>query len=334
MTEIPIGYPLSPLAQTYIETERTKSVMRHQKLTCSPEKLVQLLTAYNIPVTEHLIDFEKNLGGWVYSDVQSEYGMGIFCAFQQGENSTTIAKNFQKIDWLFNSKRNQINIHGDMLPVWGTGYPRLFFQDRLLIPAGMQGIECLYFLGLKGEIYLYQRELDSLLLVAGSGRTWIEQNALTKYTADLNNWYQIHLCADVAITVANVLRVELYSPCTDNLFQIWANDKIQIRSIPDIAPCIMGTVIATKNPDELLDALQKIQALVPGKPLRLWERANNLFDSAGLSLLSQSGIAFELLNGAAPGHYDRIVDGETGEETYHPSQYDSSTWIYELNQYQ
>lgn len=322
----PIGYSLSPLAQRYVEEERIGSVIRRRQFTCSSEELTQLLSAYHINVTPHALHFEQNLGGWCYNDAASDYGLGIFCSLQQGDNASAIAKAFRNVKGLFENSDDSSQAHGERLPVWGTGYPRLSFQNRPLIPAGMKGFELLFFLGPQGEIYLYQKEVDTLLLLAGSGRTWLEQEALTKYTSSWNDWYRVHVCADVANVAAEMLSVEHYAPCTDSIFNVWANEKVQIRLIPDIAPCIMGTAIATQDPSDLLSILQKIKAQNKNAPLRLWERANNLYDAKGLSLISHAGVEFQLLDGAPPGHYDRVVDGDTGEEHYQPSQYNPRAW--------
>lgn len=323
----PIGYSLSPLAQRYVEEERTASVVRQKQFTCSTEELTQLLSAFDINVTPHALEFEKNLGGWCYNDAASDYGFGIFCSLQQGDNASAIAKAFRKNDRLFESSQRSTHVHGEKLPVWGTGHPRLFFQNRSLIPAGMMGFELLYFLGPQGEIYLYQKEVDTLLLVAGCGRTLLEQEALLKYTAGWNDWYRVHVCANVADVAAEALSVGRYAACTDAMFSVWANEKVQIRLIPDIAPCIMGTAIATQDPSDLLSILQKIKAQNKNAPLRLWQRANNLYDAKGLSLVSNAGVEFQLLDGAAPGHYDRVGDSDTGEEHYLPSRYNPLLWI-------
>ncbi len=320
--ELPIGYPLSSLAQRYIGAERSMHVTRRRSLTCSREKLGELLTAHGIVLTEAAFDFEQNLGGWGYDRPDSEYCFGIYCSLRAGEGASTVAKAFRQMNWLFERAREQPNVDGEVSPIWGTGHPRLFFRDRPLIPAGMKGTELLYFVGPHGEIYLYQRETDVLLLVAGAGRAMIERDAFAALTPGWDDWYRVHVCGDAAVLASASLGVAECKRCSDALFRVWANDDVQIVSVPDIAPCIGGTVVATRRPDDLLKVIRECSALTPSGTLCCWERANNLRDERGLSLLSRGDVSVRVLNGAAPGHYDRVVDGETGEVTYQPSMYE------------
>lgn len=323
--ELAIGYRLSSRGRQYVDAQRSKLVKRQRRLTCDSRRLLELLAQSRIEVTTAAVDFEENLGGWGYERADSEFCLGVFCSVYDGEMPNAVATRFRRMGWLFERAREQVSVDGEVSPIWGTGYPRVFFQERPLVPAGMHGSELLYFLGSGGEIYVYQRETDVLLLVAGSARAMLERDAFAALTPGWDEWYRVHVCADAAELVSTYLGVAVSEPCSDALFRVWANEEAQIVSVPNWAPCIGGTVVSTRHSGDLLRVLRKLAGSDPSKPLYCWERANNLRDARGLSMLSEEGLNLRLLDGAAPGHFDRIVDGETGDVTNQPSKYDPST---------
>lgn len=317
-----IGYALSPLAQAYVANERTMA--RDSARTCDAEALQRLLERHRLPVAEAILDFEANLGGWSSTNPIAEAGYGVYLALQDEPACSPVAPRLRKRAWLFEGRRDEPDGAGALSPLWGTGYPRGYFLDRALVPAGMHGADLVVFLGEAGEVYAWIDSLSELLLLAGSGRTLLERSGLTHHKGQ--HWFEAHLCMDVGRRVAEMLNTPRFAPACDQLFEWWANEAVQICRVPEYAPCIMGTHVACADEADFTRIVRSLVGGNGGRPLRIWARANNINDQAGLDLLSNSGIEYETSYGAGPGNYDRIYDQETGEERSQPSSYDSSGW--------
>jgi hypothetical protein len=317
-----IGYSLSPLARAYVASEHTMA--RDVARTCSPEVVQKLLQHHGLPVSQAIQEFEAQLGGWCSTNPLAEVGYGVYLSLQQEAHCSAVATKLRSRNWLFDGRRDAPDESGQFSPLWGTGYPRVFFQDRALVPAGMLGADVLLLLGEAGEVYAWVDSLGELLLRAGCGRTLLERFGLMRYKGQ--HWFEIHICGDVGAFAAEMLDVTHFQPACDQHFQWWANEAIQICCVPDYAPCIMGTHIACADERDFETLMRRLVETNGGRPLKTWARANNINDQAGRQLLSNFGIDHETLYGAGPGNYDLIYDNETGEERSQPSSYDTSGW--------
>jgi hypothetical protein len=317
-----IGYSLSPLARAYVASERTMS--RDSAKTCGAEDLRRLLKRHHLPVTQAILDFESNLGGWCSTNPLAETGYGVCLSLQDESSCSPVAAKIRSRKWLFELGRDELDESGQLSPLWGTGYPRAFFLDRALVPAGMLGAEVLLLVGETGEVYVWIDSLNELVLRAGCGRTLLERFGLARHKGQ--HWFEIHICCDVGAFVSESLNVPSFEWACDQHFEWWANDRVQICRVPDYAPCIMGTHIACADEREFSRLMHRLGDESGGHPLRIWARANNINDQSGRDLLSITGVDHETLYGAGPGNYDRIYDSESGEERSQPSSYNSSGW--------
>jgi hypothetical protein len=325
-----IRYDLSEWAKAYVQTRAYSNEMpcrRDARRTCSASELVDLLSKHGLPHTEAIVDFEERVGGWSAEHPPSPCGLGVFLSLQQGEGCSPVADQFRSaMNWFAGEAERRAGPEAwSYSPLRGTGYPRTFFQQRALVPAGMAGQEHAYFLGERGEMYLFISTLDQLYLVAGSGRTLIERWGMSQRKINRAYW-EIHVCADVAARVAEGLAVPRFEAACDDYFTVWANDAVQIRLVHDVAPNIFGTHIAVAEADDLLLAVRQLRSSIPARPLMVWSGANNIGDAGGLALLSSEGIDARVLYGPGPGNYEYTIDPETGEVVYAPSNYDSSGW--------
>lgn len=302
-----IGYSLSPLAHKYIEYKRAITMVRDPERTCSPHVLEQLLERHGLPVSPEVIDFEENLGGWCSSHALSAHGFGVYLSLQDGVTCSAVANEFRSSTWLFEGDREALDEDGEYSPLWGTGYPRAFFQDRVLIPVGMRGLDEFFFIGLKGEIYDWISPLDKLVLDAGSGRTLIESSGLLHHRGN-RKWFEVHICADVSAIVCKALTLPRYEPACDHLFQWWASDTTHVRLVPDYAPCIMGTYITCEHETDFINVMELIRETLKVKRVRIWRGANAVDDYCGVHLLQQFGIDYEEFCGPGLGHSDSQYD--------------------------
>lgn len=203
---------------------------------------------------------------------------------------------FRRASDLFRAERGE----QERSPLWGTGYPRVFFGDRPLVPAGAFDQGSWYFIGAGGELYCYVEILDQLVLLAASGRTMLERAGLIHQKGQ--RWFEAHICADVGAFIAQQLAVPRFEAACDNFFEYWANDTIQMRKIAGYAPCVEGTHIACGNEDVFLNLLDRARAHLQVSRLRCWSRANLINDGSGLHALSAAQLDYELLTGRGPGH--------------------------------
>jgi hypothetical protein len=280
-----------------------------------------LLKRLGLPVSEPLLDYEKSLGGWSSTNPYSESGNGIYLCLQEGNKRSATAAQLEKRGYLFEGKRDEPDEEGDMSPIWGTGFPRLFFQDRPLVPGGMLDQDCIYFVGTQGEVYLYVDLTDTLVLLAGSGRTLLESGGLGYQKAKA--WYEAHICADVSGFLSDLLCVPDFEPACDQFFRWWANDTAQIRLSADYAPCIMGTHIACESKEDFLKAFEALRHHLQVDRVRVWKRANLIGDGRGLQALKDAEVDYEELDGEPPGHWQPYWD-ENKKMHYQPSLYDVS----------
>ena len=302
-----IGYSLSPLAHKYIEYERTISMVRDPERTCSPHILERLLAKHQLPVSPEILDFEKNLGGWCSSHAFSAHGFGVYLSLQEGASCSAVANEWRSSVGLFDGKREERDEDGEYSALWGTGYPRAFFQDRILIPAGMLGEDNFFFIGINGEVYDWIPMLDKLLLSAGNGKTLIENTAL-RIQRQRNNWFEVHVCANVSELAQQLLALPLYEPACDHLFTWWANDTAQVCLLPDYAPCVQGTMIACQNEADLRAVIMQIKESLNVPRIRIWRDANLINDWYGVDALRRAGILCEELYGPGPGHCGSIYE--------------------------
>ncbi len=300
MHDLEIGYELSQLARAYINKERQLTMVRDPSRSCSPDQLLALVNRHGLPFSSEIVDFEANLGGWCSSHALSAHGYGVYLSLQEGQDASSVARELRQQEWIFEGKRDEVDEDGEASPLWGTGYPRAFFMDRPLVPAGMLGLDVFYFLGTRGEVYRWVLPLDELFLVAGSGRTMLECSGL-RYRKG-QSWFEAHICADVSILVQEVIHLQRFEPACDHLFQWWINDTVHVRLVPDYAPCIMGTHVACKNEDEFIRLVSEIKDRLKVERIRIWKGANAIVDQGGIDSLLRAGIDCETLTGPGPGH--------------------------------
>lgn len=302
-----IGYKLSSLAQSYVAAKST--MIRDPARTCSGADLSRLLRACGLPATDEVLDFEANLGGWCSTNPCAQTGYGVYLSLEAGDDCGPIATEFRANAWVFEGRRDEWNSDGETSPLWGTGYPRAYFQDRALVPAGMSGLDEFFFLGGGGEVYNWVSPADQLILEAGSGRTLLEVRGLTLHKGQ--GWFDVHICADVSAQLAHTLSVPRFEPACDHLFQWWASDAAQIRLVPDHAPCITGTHLACRSEADLERALRSISGVFGDGRIRLWKNANIIYDESGIESLLRAGFDCEIVTGTGSGHggneYDASV---------------------------
>ncbi len=101
-----------------------------------------------------------------------------------------------------------------------------------------------------------------LYLVAGSGQTMLEREALHTAVPDWDDWYRIHICADASAFVVKYLALRESPECSDDLFRVWVGEDAQVVLTPDHAPSIAGTVVATRRPGDLLEVVGAYCALI------------------------------------------------------------------------
>jgi hypothetical protein len=280
-----IGYPLSQKARTYVEQSE---YVRQRERTCADQELVALLEKHGLPVTEALLDFERNLGGWNHPGKLSTSGMGIYLSLQEGEGVSNIAKLFRKKTWIFGPAEPDED--GIVAPIHGTGYPRAFFEDRVLVPVGMWGEDVLLFIGTGGEIYVFVTPLNEVHLKGASGRTYLEQRALMDPRWFRGQtWYEVHLCADVGELAASLLGVPRFEPACDRLFDTWANERAQVHLVHDVAPNVFGTQISVKDAEELVNVVRRLREVHPEVRV-LGYSVNGMQSNYGYQLLEEAGV--------------------------------------------
>jgi hypothetical protein len=325
-----VTYALSPWAREFLLTRESDTVMpcyRRGHRVLSVEQLRARLARAGLPFTDAIAELECNLGGCALEDGRTPYGLGVSLSLDDAPDCSPVAARFRGSPQLFATDDERLSgpEGWSYLPLRGTGYPRVFFQGRALVPAGMTGQEHVYFLGERGEVYLFVTTLDQLYLVAGSGRTWIERCGLVHRKRGRAYW-ELHICGDVGAHLAEALHAPKFAPACDEYFTVWASDEAQIRVVHDVSPNIFGTHVSTTEPDELLRALRKVLQGHRHGPLRVWSGANNIDDLGGMSVLTNAGIEAEVLFGPGPGNFDYSIDPDTGEECFVASTYDSSRW--------
>lgn len=306
MTNNGPNYKLSPLAAAYLDYERSQTMVRLSEQSCSGDEVLRLLGEHGLPASDAVRDFEQNLGGWCSSNPHALSGFGVCYCLRSGPNSSPVAEQLRRSAWVFEGNRDEADEDGEVSPLWGTGYPRAFFEDRALTIVGMNGPDALFFLGPDGELYLWIMSLDRLSVLAGSARTMLERNALEHFKQQL--WFEVHICADVSQLVQEVLDMPVYEPACDHLFRWWANDTSQVRLIPDFAPCITGTHVACEDEEDFVKAMVGIKDGLGVERLRVWKGANAINDDRGIGGLSRAGIGCEILSGPGPGHGSDAYD--------------------------
>jgi hypothetical protein len=299
MKELDIGYELSALALRYVAEEREHTMARDVDKTCSSGELESLLTRHGLPVSQSILEFEENLGGWCSRNPLSAHGLGVYLSLQDGEGGARVAREFRNNEWIFEGSR-EADEDGEKSTLWGTGYPRAFFGDRALVPAGMAGLDEYFFLGAGGEVYVWVMPSDQLLLKAGSGRTLLENSGLTRHRGQ--GWFEVHICANAAQLIASALGVPRFEAASDHLFQWWASDTVQLRLVPDYEPCIMGTHVACRDEAALRHAVSVVRDTYGASRVRIWRNANTIYDEGGIDSLIQAGLDCEILTGPGPGH--------------------------------
>ncbi len=302
--ELPIGYDLSPWAQTYVEGLRQRGMFRDPARTCSRGELEALLGGHQLPISEPLFDFEYNLGGWSSHHQSGAHGWGVYLSLQGDAAASRVAIEFRQASWIFDVGQNEPHEDGDASPVWGTGYPRAFFLERPLVPAGMAGEDVIYFLGELGEVYAFIPPLNQIYLCAGSGRTLLERNGLNHLKGQ--TWLEAHVCADVGYLLADALGVPLHAPACDQFFRYWANENVQVQRCPDFPPCVFGTRIACRREADFLTAMRLAAETLGPEPVRVWRNANNAVADSGIQFLSKHGFPHQVVVGAGDGQHGWI----------------------------
>lgn len=300
MAYIDSGYELSASARKYIADERRRSMMCDTAKRCSSEELQNLLKRHGLPVSARILEFEEHLGGWCSKHPLSASGLGICLSLDEGENCSRVARELRDSAWIFERSRDERDEDGETSPLWGSGFPRAFFLSRALVPIGMLGLDVFFFVGAQGEVYLWALPLDEIYIVAGAWRALVECFGLRHHRGQ--GWFEMHVCADVSAHVARTLKVPRFEPACDDLFQWWANDDVQVRLVPDYAPCIMGTHIACRDEGDFLSVMRCIQEQLKVDRIRIWKQANAVVDQRGIDSLQRAGIECEILTGPGPGH--------------------------------
>ncbi len=283
--EISIGYQLSPQAQAYVE--QTK-YMRQREQTCSDAELVALLEKHGLPVTEALLDFERNLGGWNYPGKLSTSGMGIYLSLQEGESASQIARLFRTKGWLWAPAEPDED--GEVAPIHGAGFPRAFFENQALVPVGMWGEDVPLFIGTGGEIYEFVTPLNEVFLKGASGRTYLEQRALLDMRWFRGQtWCEVHLCADVGELVAGMLGAPRFEPACDRLFDVWADEGAQVHVVHDVPPNVSGTQVSVRSAEELVNVVRRVLEVRP-EVRALGYGVNGMQSNHGFQVLEEAGV--------------------------------------------
>lgn len=337
-----VTYALSPWGREFLLSREHGSVppcYRRRHRIRPVEQLRATLALAGLPFTDAIAELEINLGGWAVEDTRTPLGLGVFLSLDDAPDCSPVAARFRKSHRLFatDEERRSGPEGWSYLPLHGAGYPRAFFRERSLVPFGMTGQEHVYFVGERGEVYLFVTTIDQLFLVAGSGRTLIEWWGLVHRRGNRTQW-EVHLCEDAAVRIAEELQAPKFSPACDDYQTVWANDAAQVRLVHDVAPNVFGTHLSTAEPEVLLRAIRAVQdsrhvhqsrpvhQRHAGQPLRVWAAANNIDDLAGRTVLENAGIELDVRFGPGPGNFDYTVDPDTGEGSYVASTYDASEW--------
>jgi hypothetical protein len=297
---------LSAFARKYVADERQRTMACDVAKRCSSEELRKLLIRHGLPVSAQILEFEQHLGGWCSSHPLSTKGLGIYLSLAEDESCSRVATELRGSGWIFEGSRDEPDDDGETSPIWGTGFPRAFFLSRPLVPIGMLGSDVFFFLGEQGEVYLWSMPLDEIYALAGSWRSLVEVFGLRHHKEQ--GWFEAHVCADVGELVSRELGVHRFEPACDFLFEWWANDDVQVRLVPDFAPCITGTHVACKNEADFVKVMSRIRSQLEVDRIRIWKRANGIVDQRGLDSLQRSGIDKEILTGPGPGHGGSTYD--------------------------
>jgi hypothetical protein len=138
-----ITYDLSPWARRDVATRENSatSCRRDSRWSRTDAEFAVVLTKCGLPVTEAILDFERNVGGWCVKDAPALWGFGVYLSLDNEPDCHPIARRFRKhISWFASDEaRREGPVEWSYLPLRGTGYPRSSFMGRMLVPMGMAG---------------------------------------------------------------------------------------------------------------------------------------------------------------------------------------------------
>lgn len=260
---LPIGYELSPRARAYFDARPER---RDPKYTCSEAELVALLEKHGLPVSQAILDFERNFGGWCLLSSSTPIGFGVYLSLRREPNAPSISEAFRNSN-LFDEAAG-LEVDGADAPLFGHGYPRLLYGARRLVPAGMQGPDELYFLGSDGVVYLYALVLDELLTLAGSGAAWLEMLALRSRFPDFGaEVARLSIEQDIGRRLATRLDVPSAIEASDAVRENWVSDDFRIEVVHGNEVTPPRTHLFARSAAPLVTALQWIREEYPGVTL-------------------------------------------------------------------
>jgi hypothetical protein len=187
---------LSPRARAWVQAQPWA---RRNEWSLTDGELRRLLEALDLPCSDEMAEFERNVGGWCHAQDVELKGFGFGIALRQGPGrpSSAIAKELSSWRDVFEGPLKS----DDSGPLVGLGYPHVFFRDAQVVPFGMRGEEHAYFLAASGTIYRYWTLGDELRAEAGGCISWLESSALE---AERMSWCQVHIGAALASLAAQL----------------------------------------------------------------------------------------------------------------------------------
>jgi hypothetical protein len=263
---------------------RARPLTRVPEWSLTDAELRKLLEGLELPYSEAMADYERQVGGWRHAaDVELQgFGFGIALRRGPGCRSSAIAKELSS--WRDVFEGSESDAQG---PLIGLGYPHVFFRDVHLVPFGMLGEEYAYFVSATGTIYRYWTLGDTLRAEADRCLSWLESSALE---AERMSWCQVHVAADVAGLAVERLGCDEKPVVSDGVQTVWTSAVSHVALINDLAPNVYGTLVACKEPKGFVDTLQKV---IDGQPdVVLSGFANGIQGGRGRGVLATIGIEY------------------------------------------
>lgn len=272
---------LSIRARTWVQAQ---PFARRSEWTLTDVQMRELFEALNLPCSDEMAEFERQVGGWCHAeDVELRgFGFGIALRRGAGRSSSAIARELATWRDVFEGPLKP----DDDGPLVGLGYPHLFFRDVQLVPFGMRGEDHAYFISVSGLIYRYWTLGDELRAEAGDCRSWLESSALE---AERMSWCQVHVGAELT-TLAAQLGCQGPPVVCDAVQTVWSLGDAHVAVVRDCAPNQPGTVIACNEPKKFAAIVQSVMLEHPSAQLS--GLANGIQGGRGRGALAAVGIDY------------------------------------------
>jgi hypothetical protein len=272
---------LSPRARAWVHAQ---PLARRSQWTLTDGELRELLEALDLPYSDEMAEFERNVGGWCHAEDVELKGFGFGIALRQGPGrpSSPIAKELSSWRDVFEGPLEP----DDSGPLVGLGYPHVFFRDVQLVPFGMRREEHAYFVAASGTIYRYWTLGDELRAEAGDCISWLESSALE---AERMSWCQVHISADLT-TLSAQLGCEERPVVQDSVQTSWASIDTHVSIMLAGAPNERGTIVACRDPKKFAAIVQSVMLEHPA--VRLSGLANGIQGGRGRGALAAVGVEY------------------------------------------